>query len=410
MSRTRWDETWHRLREWTNGQAPSERLAAQVLLDQGFESIDPSHPLGGPDGGKDAVCEKDGRRWVMAAYFSRGKKSFAAIQSKFLEDMAGARAQQAYGVAFVTNQELTLAQRESLTGSAAPLAVDLYHLERLTLILDSPPMADVRKQFLGIESDDPATLALGGQGGLAPGAGGGGGGAFGENARGGQGGSGGDQVYVGIGPDEAAALRKAGLERIDIRVGKGGRAGGPGEDSIANFVAKDGTVLKSIVARGGKPGTPPRQGDTGREAVADDIDAGLRVTTLMLAECVQLRKDGLLYLLSAGWEHFYFPTIPFEARWPLVCSVDTGSVEPGSVLAFKAAVKDPVGFQVVAEPFSVPCGEGLVSRPNLFVPIRFTGSQTGVWAIRIESGGIVLAELPIEIRGPQPVSDGDSPQ
>jgi hypothetical protein len=24
------DETWHRLREWTAGQAPSERLAAQL--------------------------------------------------------------------------------------------------------------------------------------------------------------------------------------------------------------------------------------------------------------------------------------------------------------------------------------------------------------------------------------------
>ena len=50
----RWDETWHRLREWTNGQGPSERLSAQLLLSQGFTDLDPSHPLGGKDGGKDA--------------------------------------------------------------------------------------------------------------------------------------------------------------------------------------------------------------------------------------------------------------------------------------------------------------------------------------------------------------------
>ena len=28
---SRWDETWCRLRDWTNGQGPSERLAAQFL-------------------------------------------------------------------------------------------------------------------------------------------------------------------------------------------------------------------------------------------------------------------------------------------------------------------------------------------------------------------------------------------
>lgn len=408
MSRTRWDETWHRLREWTNGQTPSERLAAQVLLHEGFISVDPSHPFGGPDGGKDAVCLKNDSHWVMAVYFSRGKRTFAAIQRKFLDDVAGAKANETHGVAFVTNQELTLAQRESLTQSAAPLAADLYHLERITAILDSPPMSDVRKQFLGIESDDQTTLMLGGQGGLAPGAGGGGGGAYGENARGGQGGSGGDQVYVGIGPDEAAALRKAGFERMEIRVGEGGRSGGPGEDSIVNFITADGTVLKSIVAKGGKPGAPPADGHLGREAEARDIESGLRVTTLTLADCVQL-KNGLLYLLSAGWEHFRFPRIPFEAKWPLVCSIDTGSIEPGSALAFKVTVTDPAGFHVLEEPFSVVCCASPVSRPNLMVPISFAGSQTGVWTIRIESGALVFAELPIEIRGPQLVSDGESP-
>ena len=50
----RWDETWHRLRDWTNGQGPSERLAGLVLLSERFTDLDPSHPLGGRDGGKDA--------------------------------------------------------------------------------------------------------------------------------------------------------------------------------------------------------------------------------------------------------------------------------------------------------------------------------------------------------------------
>jgi hypothetical protein len=68
------DETWHRLREWTTGQA-SEHLAAHILAREGFESLDPSHPLGGPDGGKDAVCKRAGEKWIMACYFPRGQQS-----------------------------------------------------------------------------------------------------------------------------------------------------------------------------------------------------------------------------------------------------------------------------------------------------------------------------------------------
>jgi len=48
-------ETYHRLLEWDKGQAASERLAALILSSEGFDGIDPSHSLGGKDGGKDIV-------------------------------------------------------------------------------------------------------------------------------------------------------------------------------------------------------------------------------------------------------------------------------------------------------------------------------------------------------------------
>jgi hypothetical protein len=35
----RWDETWHRLLEWTSGQGPAERLAAQVHLTRARTAI-----------------------------------------------------------------------------------------------------------------------------------------------------------------------------------------------------------------------------------------------------------------------------------------------------------------------------------------------------------------------------------
>lgn len=152
----RWDETWHRLREWTNGQGPSERLAAQLLLHEDYESIDPSHPLGGKDGARDAVCQKDGKRWLMAVYFPRGQQNFDVIKKKFIDDLRGIEPNQADGMVFVTNQELRLAERKALQKAAGTVGVALFHLEKITAILDQPEMAGIRKQFLGIDFTEEA--------------------------------------------------------------------------------------------------------------------------------------------------------------------------------------------------------------------------------------------------------------
>src|SRR5438132_1231620 len=102
-------ETWRRLLDWGKGQAAAERLAALILRIDGFESIDPSHPLGGRDGLKDVICKREGRRWIGAFYFPRGQKPFVQIRDKFTADLQGLEANQADGIAFVLNQELKIA-------------------------------------------------------------------------------------------------------------------------------------------------------------------------------------------------------------------------------------------------------------------------------------------------------------
>lgn len=151
MATPRWDETWHRLREWTNDQGPSERLAAQILLSEGFSDLDPSHPLGGKDGGKDAQCTRMGQPWIMGVYFPRGQQSYLDIKKKFLNDVTGAKGNGAVGFAFVTNQELTLSERKELKEIDKDVQIEIYHLERITAILDSASLAATRKQFLGID-------------------------------------------------------------------------------------------------------------------------------------------------------------------------------------------------------------------------------------------------------------------
>jgi len=148
----RFDETWQRLRQWTAGQAQAEALAAQIVASQGegFTRLDPSHPHGGPDGAMDAELLRDGDKFVMAAYFPRGQKDFSQIRKKFKADLAGVATNAATGIAFVTNQELKLSERSALKKLAQPHAAELYHLDRISSILDRPEMSGVREQFLGI--------------------------------------------------------------------------------------------------------------------------------------------------------------------------------------------------------------------------------------------------------------------
>jgi hypothetical protein len=124
-------------------------LAAQVLDAEGYTSIDPAHPLGGPDGGKDARIKKDDELWIMAAYFPLGQQSFNDTKAKFVSDHAGVAGNDAKGMAFVTNQALSLGERNKLE-EAVGTPVDIFHLERVTHILDRRDMAGVRLQFLGI--------------------------------------------------------------------------------------------------------------------------------------------------------------------------------------------------------------------------------------------------------------------
>lgn len=145
-------ETWHRLLEWDQGQAPSERLSAQVLISEGFKDIDPTHPLGGRDSGKDIICTKDSKKYVCASYFPRGKQSFAVIKKKFISDYSGVKKEVASGFCFITNQEIKLNEREKLKDLIdQTITLELFHLERLATILNKPNCLGIRLDFLEIE-------------------------------------------------------------------------------------------------------------------------------------------------------------------------------------------------------------------------------------------------------------------
>jgi hypothetical protein len=162
MSRRRaaGNETWFRLREWNKGQADSERLASHILRVEGFTSIDPIHPLGGKDGLRDVICERNGRKWIGACYFPRGQQTFNAIRKKFSNDLKGVAESQVEGMALVTNQELTLAERAKLKDEAGDAEIEIFHLERIASILDSPNCYGLRLEYLDIKMSKEEQLSL----------------------------------------------------------------------------------------------------------------------------------------------------------------------------------------------------------------------------------------------------------
>ncbi|MDM8555950.1 hypothetical protein QUF75_14570 [Desulfococcaceae bacterium HSG7] len=153
-------EAYQRLKNWDRGQKASERLSAHIAQVEGYKSIDPSHPLGGKDGLKDIICFKNGKKWVGASYFSIKQQPISKIKSKFTDDLKGVKINDANGFIFVTNQKLTIGDRKELNKFANNIETDLFHLERITLTLNSPECYGIRLEYLDIEMDKEEQLAF----------------------------------------------------------------------------------------------------------------------------------------------------------------------------------------------------------------------------------------------------------
>lgn len=137
---------------WEKGSGDAERLCADLLRIEGFEDVDPQHPLGGPDGGKDILCEKEGNTFVAGVYFPRGQKEFRETKSKYSGDLSSSLKHKRDGFIFLTNQELTVGERTELEKLAAANGKRclIYHRERLRVMLDGASGFPLRLAHLGV--------------------------------------------------------------------------------------------------------------------------------------------------------------------------------------------------------------------------------------------------------------------
>lgn len=155
-------DTEIKLKMWRGDQIGAERLSSTILHLDGFSAVDPQCPLGGPDGLKDVLCEKNGWKYVAAAYFPTSDKQFKEVQNKFIHDLDGVAKNCADGIVFITNQALTPGERKTLSDIADQKGHKslLYHLERIRSLLDSPTGYGARLEFLDIDMSREEQLSF----------------------------------------------------------------------------------------------------------------------------------------------------------------------------------------------------------------------------------------------------------
>jgi hypothetical protein len=116
--------------------------------------------LGGPDGRKDIICQKGTTKVLAASYFPSTHQEFRSIKVKFLHDYEGVARNNATGFAFFVNQPITPTERADLAGLTSLDLVEIYHLERITSLLDSPRGYGPRLEYLRVAMNEEEQLAF----------------------------------------------------------------------------------------------------------------------------------------------------------------------------------------------------------------------------------------------------------
>lgn len=154
--------TEYKLLNWRGDSLNAERMCADILIMQDFESVDPQSPLGGPDGTKDIVCEKGGWTYVGAVYFPPIPKTFRSVKSKFVGDLKGVKKNNTQGIIFMTNQKITPSNKKKLKEIAKKENAKCLIMdnEAIRALLDSSLGFPVRLQHLKIKLNKAEQIAF----------------------------------------------------------------------------------------------------------------------------------------------------------------------------------------------------------------------------------------------------------
>jgi hypothetical protein len=200
--------------------------------------------------------------------------------------------------------------------------------------------------------------------------------------------------------DFQGALFKAG--------GDGGYFGGDGGDGgVINIVGVTPSGFHEPININGGDGQAPGAGAggggvstfVGRPADITDIENGLRISTVFLANVAQ-EVQGLIYVLGGGWAWYGISSLPCNLQLNLLCIVETGNVPMNTMLRLDYLVEDAEGCTALVSYFdlSILQTTSQVRRYPVICSLPLEINCTGIWFIKISSGSIPLVSHDIEFR------------
>ena len=157
-------DTDERLKSYLDtNQLARERLCCAVLaLDNRFAEVNPRHPRGGPDGGRDieAVFRQEQRAFGAVGFVNQANDSNEQkkkIQRKFGDDLERALVAAPEVFVFLTNINLTISEKAELVSEAKARGLghaEIIDRERIRITLDSPDGFAARFQYLDISMSE----------------------------------------------------------------------------------------------------------------------------------------------------------------------------------------------------------------------------------------------------------------
>jgi hypothetical protein len=165
-------ETDERLKSYLDtNQLHREQMCLSLLaIDKRFTNVQPRHPRGGPDGGRDIVATFKGAMKALGAigFVNQANDSNphkTKAKNKFNSDLEAALRAEPGLQAFVffTNVSLTASEKQELVGAANTKGIghcEIFDRERMRIALDGADGLAIRFQFLSINLSDAEQAAF----------------------------------------------------------------------------------------------------------------------------------------------------------------------------------------------------------------------------------------------------------
>lgn len=137
----------------------------------------------------------------------------------------------------------------------------------------------------------------------------------------------------------------------------------------------------------------------GRGVISSDFESGLAVRSFTAVNSATV-AEGLLYVHGGGYSHYSVTEFPTTARLAAVYTLDLGKIAPDTLFKMEIGCEDPSGQSAIIHTSDLRVGEitESVRRCSLATDFLVEVKAPGIYTLRLESVGMILAEYPVEFR------------